>query len=178
MRVFLHHGDLLSIPGVDSIALPVDGRGPGLEGSVAHQLLRLFEAESLNDLYEVEPDYPFNGRAHWSQLAPRQGLAFQWVCALGTGIRSSSGIDGAGGGRAVYKQTARAAFADMIRQSSSGNLGTRIACPVLSGGGRIPTVEAALMMLDETTHWSQSELEVHIVEHNADHFALLRPYFD
>jgi hypothetical protein len=175
VKIFLHKKDLFDVVEADTIALPIDGLVPGLEGSVAHQLLRRLGAGSLAEIYQTQPDYPFNGRAHWSSLESYSETHFDWLCALGTGIRSSSGIDGHGAAvRPTQKQLARAVLADMFQRAEGGELGRRIACPVLSGGGRIRAVDVAYIMLDEASRYDHG-IELHIAERNQDVFDVLRP---
>ncbi len=175
MKIFLHNKDLFDIHEADTIALPVDGLRPGLEGSVAHQLLRRVGADSLSDVYVEQPDYPFNGRSHWSALEAQPEVEFDWLCALGTGIRSSSGIGlNEPADRPDQKQLARLVLADMFRVAETGTVGQRIACPLLSGGGRIRSIDAAYLMLDEASRYGH-DLELHIGERDRDTFEMLRP---
>ena len=173
MKVILHNLNLFDVAEADTIALPVDGLRPGLEGSVAHQLLKRVGADSLADVYRTVPQYPFNGKAHWSPLDDYPEVHFDWLCALGTGIRTSSGM-GRGTGGPTQKDLARASLRHMFAQAVAGDVGSRIACPILSGGGRISDIDAAMLMLDEADRFGHP-LELHIAERREGVYRQLRP---
>tara|TARA_B100001093_G_scaffold465642_1_gene483460 strand:- start:525 stop:1058 length:534 start_codon:yes stop_codon:yes gene_type:complete len=174
LKICLHHGNIFDVQDADTIALPIDGLEPGLEGRIAHQLLKRIGEPSLDAIYDRPAQYPFNGRAHWSSLKGFDQVHFQWLCALGTGIRSSSGIGFDATPRPNQKQLARSALSHMFAQGNAGHLGRRIACPLLSGGGRISSIDAAYLLLDVAGH-ERSDIELHIAENRQDVYEMIRP---
>ena len=153
--------------------MPIDGLEPGLEGRIAHQLLKRIGETSLDAIYDRPAQYPFNGRAHWSSLKSFDQVHFQWLCALGTGIRSSSGIGSDSTPRPNQKQLARGALSHMFAQGHVGHLGRRIVLvpPVVV---EFHLIDAAYLLLDVAGH-ERSDIELHVAENRQDVYETVRP---
>ena len=153
MKVFLHHKDVLDITEADTIALPVDGSQKGMEGNVARQLMKCLGTEDFQDLFPWPIPYPFDD-CHWGRLEGRwpEKTHFNWVCAVAT-LSHAQGVN--------HKQRIAYALRGMLQDmESSGELGTRIAMPVLSGGWRMSPIDALYLILGEADQIKCGELHL------------------
>lgn len=53
--------NILDIEEADTLALPVDASGPGLESSIARPFMKRAGVAQMHGLYATPPPYPFNG---------------------------------------------------------------------------------------------------------------------
>lgn len=169
MRVILHNSDILSIE-ADAIALPVDGSAPGLEGNLARQLMKQLDVEEMHELYAPPPYYPFNGDCYWSSLECFPETHFQQICCLGF-LSHTPGAD-----PRAYMASAFRQMLDM--GGCDPGFGQSIACPLLTGGRRIPPIDAAYIMgsvIDAAGDTFVDEL--HIAEKDPARFLMLQQAF-
>lgn len=164
MTVMVRFGDILDTPG-DTLVLPVDGQAPGLEGNVARKFMARVGAEHMHELYAPPPNYPFNGRAHWSSSLPCDRTHFRWICCLGVLSHAPS---------ANHKGYVRAALGQMLAHAGKEpGKGEDIACPVLTGGHRIRYIDAVYLMLSAIQD-TRSRSTIHITEHDPERFEMLQ----
>ena len=163
--VYLHNGDILDVR-ADTIAVSVDGSGPGLEGNLARQLMGQLEVQKMEELYAPPPYYPFNGDCYWSDLRAFYETPFQRICCLGF-LSHQPGHN--------HKAYMASAFSKMMLEGGLGpDFGQRIACPVLTGGYRIKLVDALYTMfnvLEDVKHSAVEELV--LVEQDAEKFEIM-----
>ena len=165
MRIFIHNKDIINVTEADTIVLPVDGSGPGLEGNTARRFMKHIGIEKMHEMYAPPPYYPFNGEAYWSQIAGVfDNTHFEWICCLGFLGHQVE---------ASHKSTMRAALRHML-SSVGGDVGSRLACPILTGGPRIAPVDAIYIMTEEAERCSSRSAELHIAEIDAERFRLLQ----
>ena len=164
MKVFLHHKDIVDVTEADTIVLPVDGGGPGMEGNVARRFMRHVEVDEMDDLFDLPLRYPFNGRCHFSETNDLDNTHFEYVCALGI-LSHAPDVD--------HRALMRSALYAMFQEGKEG-MGTRFASPVLSGGWRLKAMEAIYIMLAEADRFTDPTLELHIAERDAARYQLLR----
>ena len=167
MFLSIHAGDILSDTESDTIALPIDAGGPGMVGNLASQFMKAVGVKEMHELYAPPPSYPFNGDVHWSSLAHFPETQFDNLCVLGT-LSHSSGAN--------HKAYTRSALTEMLGMGGCDpGFGQVIACPVLTGGHRIPYVDAVYLMMsivDEMAGCMVHELRV--FEHDPERFKTLQ----
>lgn len=165
MKVVLHNRNVLDIE-ADTIAVSVDGSGPGLEGQVARQLMARLGADKMADLYAPPPYYPFNGTAFWSGLSTFD-TQFQQVCCLGF-LGHQPGDP--------HLPRMVSAFGMMLDEGGwDVDHGQVIACTLLTGGSRIKPVDAAYAMALEIEARPDTMVrELHLAELDAARFEVLQ----
>jgi len=167
MKIFLHHKDILDVTEADTIVVPVDGSGPNMEGAIARQLMRRVEVDEMDDIYIPPPDYPFNGRCHWSHIeGDFEQTHFKHMCAIGV-LSHLPDVN--------HAAIIRSAIFDLF-ESAGGDRGTKLACPVIRAGWRLDPIQALCIMLDAATHFRDKDLELHIAERDPDKYKAFRPY--
>lgn len=165
MKVVLHNKDITEVTEADTIVLPVDGSAPGLEGNIARHFMRHVGVEKMHELYAPPPYYPFNGECYWSNIATF-GTHLKFICCLGI-LSHEDGAD--------HKANLRSALRDMFRDADSGSdMGSRLVCPVLTGGKRIDPVSAIHIMVAEADVYTNPSLELHIAETDQERFEILQ----
>ena len=165
MKVFLHNKDVLDISEADTIALPVDGSQKGMEGNVAKQFMKRLGTEDFQDLFSWPVPYPFSD-CHWGRIEGEWSdeTHFNWVCALAILSHAQD---------ANHKQRTSYALKGMLEDmESSGQLGTRIAMPVLSGGWRVSPLEALYLILGEANQIKCGEL--HLAELDKERYEMFK----
>ena len=165
MRIFLHHQNVLQLTEADTLVLPVDGIGRGLEGNVARKFLKAIEYDSLDELYEKPIAYPFNGGCQWAQIEDIDETHFEYVCALGI-LSHQAGAD--------HRGFIRSALYHMFEAAEGGSVGTKLACPVLSAGWRLPAIDALYLMVAEAERFVSDRVELHIAEIDPKRYAQFR----
>ncbi len=164
MRLSIQSGDILATP-ADTLALPVDGSAPGLEGRIARQLMARVGVEDMHELCVPPPSYPFNGQAYWSSALPHDRTHFRHICCLGV-LSHAPGAN--------HKGYARSALLRMLRMAGAEpGKGENIACPVLTGGHRIKYVDAVFLML-QVIESVQGSATIHITEFDPERLEILR----
>ena len=162
MKVFLHNKNVLDVAEADTIALPVDGRHKGMEGNVARQFMKRIGTEDFQDLFSWPIPYPFRD-CHWGRIEEDE-THFNWVCALAT-LGHEQGEN--------HKQNTTYALRGMLEDmQSSGEVGTKIAMPVLSGGWRLSPIEALYLILGEADQIQCGEL--HLAELDKDKYEMFK----
>jgi len=168
MKIFVHNKDIVDVTEADTIVLPVDGSAPGLEGNIARRFMQRVGVEEMHQLYAPPPYYPFNGDSYWSNVEGFEGTHFTHICCVGT-LSHAPGAD--------HRSYTRSAFRNML-EMAGGDLGSKLACPVLTGGARVDFVDAVYLMLSEVDTWKDpqapSYLELHIAEKDKERFEKLR----
>ena len=164
MKVFLHHKDIVDVTEADTIVLPVDGSGPGMEGNVARRFMRHVEVDQMDDLFDLPLRYPFNGRCHFSETNALEGTHFAYVCALGM-LSHLPDVD--------HRAMMRSALYEMFREAEH-DMGQRFACPVLSAGWRLKPTDALYIMLAEADRFTNPDLELHIAERDEARYQTFR----
>lgn len=168
MKVHIHHKNVLDVE-ADTLALPVDGSAPGLEGNIARQFMKRVGAEEMHELYAPPPYYPFNGDCYWSNIAPFQDKThFRHICCLGMLSHSPD---------ANHEGYITSAFDRMLGLAAMDpGQGENIALPVLHGGGRLKYIDAVYLMLKiiEQNRRSIQGVTLHIAERDPERFAILR----
>ena len=162
MKIYLHNEDILSVPRADTIMLPVDGNAPGLYGSVTQRFMRYMGVESMDELYSPPAEYPFLSR--WTRVDCDK---FKWFVAVSV-LSHKPDVDH----RAQLK---RAFYEAIDAQVLTGDLGNRIATPVLTGGHRMRPVDALITMLEVATKLNPKGMELHIVERDEKLYNAFRP---
>lgn len=163
MKVETVFGNILDVRG-DTLALPVDGQAPGLEGRIARQFMSRVGVEKMHELYAPPPYYPFNGEAYWSSGIPHDQTHFRWICCLGVLSHAPD---------ANHKGYVRSALGQMLDMSGMDpEMGKNIVCPVLTGGHRIKYIDAVYLMLSEIQD-SRGCGTIHIVERDPERFEIL-----
>ena len=165
MKIYIHNKDILDVTEADTIVLPVDGKGPGLEGNIARRFLKRVDFDGLHELYAPPPVYPFNGRGHWSKIDGLESTHFDWICSLGV-LGHDQGVD--------HKAIARSAVHAMLTSADISDMGTRLACPVLSAGWRTDPVSALYMMIAEVEEFPGSRVQLHLAEPDKDRYDAFR----
>ena len=167
MFLSIHSGDILSDKESDTIVLPIDAGGPGMVGNLASQFMKAVGVEEMHELYAPPPSYPFNGDAHWSSLAHFPDTEFDNLCVVGT-LSHSSGAD--------HKAYARSALTEVLGMGGCDpGFGQVIACPVLTGGHRIPYVDAVFLMMSVVDEMARSMVcELRIFEKDPEKFGILQ----
>lgn len=166
MKVFLHNKDVLDVTEADTIALTCDGHRKGMEGNIARQFMKRLGVNHFQDLFPWPIPYPFN-TSHWGRI---EGLYdekthFKWACALPT-LSHAQDVN--------HKQRTAYALRSMLESMEmSGDLGSKIAMPVLSGGWRINPIEALYLILGEADQIGVGEL--HLAEMNKSHYEMFKP---
>lgn len=163
MRVYLHNKDILHVKEADSIALPIDGSGPKLYGGTTRRFMESLGITDLAELFCPPPYYPLLGESIWSELT-RADSHYQWICCLDTLSHANS---------ANHLANLRKSLRNAIRAMYLGDVGSRLACPILTGGNRVSLVDAVHVMLEEAVH-DHSNNELHIAEINPGKFKVLR----
>jgi len=165
MKISLHNKDIVSVSEAETIVLPVDGSGPGMEGGVARRFMRYAGVEQMDDLYSTRPSYPFNGGCHWTTIEPFD-THFTHMCCLG--IQSHRiGADHGG--------YLRSAFNLMLRDAGTrGDVGRNVVCPILTGGNRLKIVDSIYIMLAEVDMCMDLDVELHIAEKDTERFEILQ----
>lgn len=165
MKVFLHNKDVLDISEADTIALPVDGSQKGMEGNVARQFMKRLGTEDFQDLFSWPVPYPFID-CHWGGIegAWPDETHFNWVCAIAT-LSHAQDVN--------HKQRIAYALGRMLQDMEvSGDVGTRIAMPVLSGGWRVPPIDALYLILGEADQIKYGEL--HLAELDKERYEMFK----
>ncbi len=168
MKIALHNRDIIEVTEADTVVIPVDGSGPRMEGNLARHFMRHVGVDDMDELYDPPPRYPFTGDTHWSSLAAFEQSHFEHLCCLGI-LSHQLGAD--------HKGHLRSAFRGMLMNAASrADLGSRLACPILTGGKRIPAIDAIYVMvaeLDAFAGHGGATLELHLAERDPARFALL-----
>lgn len=162
MKVFIHNQDIINVTEADTIVLPVDGSGPGLEGNTARRFMKHLGIEHMYQTYAPPPYYPFE--TYWSNVAGNGESHFEWLCCVDT-LSHKGGADH----KANLRKILRSAFKEML----GGGVGRRLASPILTGGKRIPIVDAIYIMMEEATNFDSSD-QLHIAEIDAERFKVLQ----
>jgi len=164
LRIFTHNKDILTVTEADTIVVTADGAAPGLEGNTARHLMKAVEVEDLRQMFGPPLTYPFNGGAIWSSLEGMFDTHFEWICVLGTlGHMAEE----------PHKVTLRKALREALDGMSYGGVGRRLAVRVLTGGPRVPFVDAVYIMMEEAEKLSP-RLEMHIAETDPERFKTLQ----
>jgi len=167
INVYLHNKDIFDITEADTLVLPVDGTAPKLIGGIAHKFLKRIEVETLEEIFAPPLEYPFTGYCPWTRIEgcfPQ--THFKYVCALGT-LSHVPGAD--------HAAVVRSALTDMLVGAETGGVGTKLAIPLLTGGGRLPPLNALHTMLREIEGYSALlDLEVHIAERNKERYEVVK----
>tara|TARA_B100000886_G_scaffold300002_1_gene228813 strand:+ start:86 stop:604 length:519 start_codon:yes stop_codon:yes gene_type:complete len=167
MFLSIHNGDILFDKESDTIVLPIDANGPGLVGNLASQFMKAVGVEEMHELYAPPPSYPFNGDAHWSSLAHFPETGFDNLCVVGT-LSHSLGAN--------HKAYARSALEEVLGMGGCDpGFGQVIACPVITGGHRIPYVDAVFLMMNVIDRLNDCMVhELRIFEKDPEKFKILQ----
>ncbi len=167
MRVYLYNKDILDVTEADTIALPMDSAAPNLIGGAARQFLTRIDAETLDEVFAPPLDYPFTGGCRWTQITGGYPEThFDYVCAMGT-LSHAPGVN--------HEAVVRSALQDLFQEAALGGVGSKIAIPLLTGGGRIPPLNALHTMLREAEGVKGSDLvEVHIAERDEGRYNVIK----
>lgn len=166
MKVFLHNKNVLDIEEADTIALPIDGDHEGMEGNVARQFMKRLGVENFYELFPCSIEYPVSD-CHWGRIEGGwdDETHFKYVCAIST-LSHAQNIN--------HKQKTAYALRGMLQDmESSGQLGTRIAMPVLTGGWRNSPIEALYLILGEADQIRHGEL--HLAELDTERYEMFKP---
>ena len=165
MFIDLHQGDILDVK-ADTLVLPVDGSAPGLEGSIARQLMKQVGVEHMHEMYSPPPYYPFNGDCYWSSLECFDETHFSHICCLGF-LGHTPGTNSKG-----YMVSA---LSRMLSEAGMGpEFGYTLACPVLTGGYRVSYVDAVYAMLGEIDRAEGGASVITIAERDPKKFETLQ----
>jgi hypothetical protein len=167
MELSIHHGDILLDDASDTIVLPIDASGPGMEGNLARQFMKKVGVEEMHEFYAPPAYFPFNGDAHWSSLACFPETHFDNICVVGTLSHAPD---------ANHKAYARSALMEVLDMGGCDpGLGQVIACPVLTGGRRIRYLDAVYIMMDviDTMRDRTLVYELRIFERDPERFQIL-----
>ena len=165
MLIDLYKGDILDVK-ADTLVLPVDGSGPGLEGNIARQLMKQVGMEHMHEMYSPPPYYPFNGDCYWSSLESFDETHFDHICCLGF-LSHLPGPDA--------KSYMVSAFSRMLGEAGMDpGFGVTLACPVLTGGYRVSYVDAVYAMLGEIDQTEGDASVITIAERDPKKFDTLQ----
>jgi hypothetical protein len=166
MLIDLHRGNILDVK-ADTLVLPVDGSGPGLEGNIARQLMKRLVIEAMHELYAPPPYYPYNGSCYWSGIiAGYDETHFNNTCCLGF-LSHAPGAN--------VKGYMVSAFGEMLSHAGMDpGFAQTIACPVLTGGHRLNYVDAVYLMLAEIERTDGCGHTLTIVERDPEKFEILK----
>ena len=154
MHIHIHNKSILDVKEADTLALPIDGSAPGLEGNIARQFMKRVGVSEMHELYAPPPYYPFNGDCYWSSSLPYDKTHFKHICCLGILSHDPD---------ANHEGYIASAFDRMLGMTAMDpGKGENIACPVLRGGHRLKYVDAIFLMLKITDRNLQTKSnEVH-----------------
>lgn len=169
MELHIRNQSIFDVEEADTLALPVDGSGPGLEGNIARQFMKRVGVEQMHELYAPPPYYPFNGDTYWSSSVPPGKTHFRHICCLGV-LSHASGAN--------HEGHVASAFGKMIRDAPWGpDHGEAIAWPVLTAGHRLSYVDSIYLMLkvfhavNAGPYWGTT---LYVTESNPEKFAILK----
>lgn len=165
MQTFIHNKDVFTVTEADSLVLPVDGSGPNLVGNLAQQFMKRIGVDQLDGMLAPPPHSSYDGEPVWSAIGGLFDTHFDYICC----IDSLSHADGADH-RAMLRKTFNLMFDGM----ACGGVGKSVACTILTGGSRIPPVDALYIMLEIIEKWRHLGYEVHIAELDPERFELLQ----
>ncbi len=166
MKIQIHHKNILDITEADTLALPVDGSAPGLEGNIARQFMKRVGVKEMYELYAPPPYYPFNGDCYWSRWLPFDETHFRHICCLGI-LSHDADANHEGYIASAFNQMLGLAYMDP-------GVGEDIACPVLRGGHRLKYVDAVFLMLKIIEKNPDTGATIHIAESDPEKFGILR----
>ena len=137
-----------------------------MEGNVARQFMKRLGIDDFHDLFSWPIEYPVSD-CHWGMIegAWDEETHFKYVCAIST-LSHAQDVN-------QRQRTAYALRGMLQGMESSGDLGTRIAMPVLTGGWRLSPIEALYLILGEADQIPCGEL--HLAELDKDRYEMFKP---
>ena len=139
MAVFLANQNLLDSD-ADAVALTIDGTAPNLEGNIARQFAKRYPDAWESIQTEIEYPIPL-GAADAIAVTPTDEQSFECVILLST-LHHQLSLSGA-----EKQAVAEGALRDGLHQAKSHRR-SKVACPILSGGWRQQTDQAALQSIN------------------------------